>query len=146
MTLKNVAGWRQIDSFAATDYDGSGVKLLLTAAQDDGLPQAPITIQFDADVKEAGVIDPEAGREVRAKREWGEVPKITPKDVAGVSVPGRDVRSAPGRSPRCTIYVLGQGPNATGTVVAVKRSAPLRSHRWTIAAAGGRSCRPIRRR
>ncbi len=44
VTLKNIVGWRQIDSFAATDYDGSAVKLRTTAALDDGLPQGPITV------------------------------------------------------------------------------------------------------
>src|SRR4029078_1975709 len=78
----------------------------------------PITIEFGADVQEAGVIDPEAGREVRATVECGEVPPITAKDVATVSVEGRDVRIVPGRSPSGTIYVLGPGPKSKGTVVA----------------------------
>jgi arylsulfatase len=87
----------------------------------------PITVRFDADVKEAGVIDPEAGREVRANLEWGEVPTLTPKDIAEVSVDGRDVRIVPGRSPTGTIYVFGPGPKAKGTVVAPNESVPLRA-------------------
>jgi arylsulfatase A-like enzyme len=89
--------------------------------------RAPIAIEFDADVQEAGVIDPEAGREVRANLEWGEVPKLLPKEVAEVSVQGRVVHVAPGATPSGTIYVLGPGPKAKGTVVAPTGSAPLRS-------------------
>jgi hypothetical protein len=85
----------------------------------------PITIEFGADVKEAGVIDPEAGREVRANLEWGEVPPTTAKDVATVSVEGRDVRIVPGRSPSGTIYVLGPGPKSKGKVVSPKGTAAL---------------------
>jgi hypothetical protein len=87
----------------------------------------PIAIQFGADVQEAGVIDPEAGLEVRANLEWGEVPSLTAKDVAAVSVEGREVRIVPGRSPTGTIYVLGPGPKAKGTVVAPKGTAALKA-------------------
>ena len=86
----------------------------------------PISIEFRADVQEAGVIDPEAGREVRANLEWGEVPPVTAKDVAEVSVEGRDVKIVPGRSPTGTIYVLGPGPKAKGTVVAPDGTTALK--------------------
>jgi hypothetical protein len=85
----------------------------------------PITVQFATDVQEAGVIDPEAGREVRANLEWGEVPPVTAKDVAAVSLEGRDVRIVPGRSPTGTIYVFGPGPKSKGKVVAPNGTAAL---------------------
>ncbi len=86
-----------------------------------------ITVSFDADVVEAGIIDPEAGREVRANLEWGEVPPQMRKDIGEVSVDGRNVRIVPGPSPSGTVYVLGPGASATGTIVAPTGSTPLRS-------------------
>ncbi len=44
ITLKNIAGWHQVNSFSAFDYDGSAVVLNRTAAADNGLPQAPVTV------------------------------------------------------------------------------------------------------
>lgn len=85
----------------------------------------PIAIEFATDVQEAGVIDPEAGREVRANLEWGEVPPLTAKDIATVSVEGRVVRIVPGRSPTGTIYVLGPGPKSKGKVVGPNGTAAL---------------------
>lgn len=46
--------------------------------------KTPFQVVFTAPVEEAGVIDPEAGRQVRANLEWGERPQILSQDVASV--------------------------------------------------------------
>jgi arylsulfatase A-like enzyme len=55
-------------------------------------------ITFAEPIADAGVIDPEAEREVRANLEWGEKPPVTPTDVAEVLVSDdrRTVRVIPG--------------------------------------------------
>jgi hypothetical protein len=58
----------------------------------------PLTFTFDAPVADAGVIDPEAARDLRANLEWGESPKLPVAAVGSVSLEsdGRVVRFSPG--------------------------------------------------
>jgi hypothetical protein len=74
--------------------------------------QAPLVLTFATPPLEAGVIDPEAGRENRANLEFGEVPPLLVRDIATVEITGNDVRVTPGREPSGTVFVLGPAADA----------------------------------
>ena len=69
----------------------------------------PFTLHFQDPVGGAGVIDPEAGRTRRANLEWGEVPAVTPADVADVTVQadGREVHVTPNGRGVGVVWILG---------------------------------------
>lgn len=100
---------------------GPGWRIDLTALS------RPFEIRFESPIIEAGVIDPEAARERRANLEWGERPPVLPQDVARVTV-SEDrllVRVEPGTHPTGTLYVLGPGPLAAGTISDGENEIPL---------------------
>ncbi|HND28548.1 MAG TPA: sulfatase [Myxococcota bacterium] len=74
---------------------------------------APFTLQFEAPIREAKVIDPEAGRQIRANLEWGERPLLLPEQVAtlAISEDGRGVTVTP-------------GPNMSGQTLVVACAIP----------------------
>ncbi len=59
---------------------------------------APLTFTFEAPLADAGVLDPEAARDLRANVEWGEAPKVPASAVGSVTLSDdrRTVSFAPG--------------------------------------------------
>ena len=77
----------------------------------------PFSLRFSDPVRDAGVLDPEAGRSRRANLEWGETVPVLPQDVATVTLDedGRLVRVNPGPHAYGTLYIMGpdSGDRAT---------------------------------
>jgi len=69
----------------------------------------PTTIKLGRPVGRAFVLDPEVARSRRANLEWGEIPPISPQDVATVTVSEdrKEVTISPGISPSGIVFIEG---------------------------------------
>lgn len=87
----------------------------------------PFALIFEEPVREAGVFDPEAGRERRANLPWGEHVLHRPEEVATVTVSedGRSVTIQPGEYPTGTIYVLGPNSESRARIVLSRSERPV---------------------
>ncbi len=89
------------------------------------------TVRFDGAIADAGVLDPDAGQEIRANIEWGETPRVSAADVGEVTLAPdrRSFQFLPGpRAATGTLYVTCEGACPEGALESTAADgAPVRT-------------------